>query len=575
MNTSTAGMGAAGKGAAGTGTAGTDAASTALPNTGTLHTLGVLLAQRLRRDRIQLLIWILGIGLLGLFSATSVAQTYGDETGRIGIIRLAVANPVILMLRGLPQGTGLSAFVFFEIFTFLALLAGSMSTFLAVRHTRAEEETGRAELIASTPAARTLPTVATLIHGILANLVLGIVVALGMIGGRADVAGSLVTGAAVAAAGISFLGIGLLAAQFMLTSRGANAVAASIVGAAYIVRGLGDALGTPSPDGLRVTAAWPSWISPIGWGEHTGAYTTNDLTPLLLNLALAAVCVAVVFALQASRDSGASLIAGRAGRVTARPALSSSLGLAWRLQWPTLVGWCVGGAVCGLLAGILTKLIEQAASSDKTMQEILQKLVHGSQESSAQILISTMFSLAGIIAAACATQVVIRMRQEEALGTAELIIASPVSRVRWLVDYLVLGTVSIVLVLAVSAGVGALGIAASNNTGADAGDMFAAAAAQLPAALIYLGVLALVFVLLPGITIALGWTLVGIGVMFGVFGGLIGLPDWARDISPFTHTPVPSQGATDWSGGLWMLAIAILTALLALVLMRRRELQTA
>ncbi|MGO4103635.1 ABC transporter permease [Leifsonia sp. YAF41] len=542
--------------------------------TGTFHTLRVLLLQRIRRDRIQLIIWILGIGLLGLFSANSVEQTYGDETGRLGIIRLAVANPAILMLRGLPQGTSLDAFVFFEIFTFLALLAGFMSTFLAVRHTRAEEETGRAELIASTPAARTLPTVATLIHGVLANLVLGLVIALGFIAGGLDATGSLVTGAAVAAAGISFLGVGLLAAQFMITSRGANAVAAGLVGAAYIVRGLGDALGTASADGLTVTAAWPSWISPIGWGEHTGAYTQNDLTPLLLNLGLAAICVAAVFLLQASRDSGASLLPGRAGRITARPALSTSLGLAWRLQWPTLVGWCVGGAIFGLLAGILTKLIEQAAANDTTLQQILQKLVPGGQESSAQILITTMFSLAGILAAACATQVVIRMRQEEALGTAELVLSSPVSRVRWLVDYLVLGTVSIVLVLLVSAIVGALGIAASDNSGASAGDMFAAAAAQLPAALIYLGVLALVFVLLPGLTIALGWTLVGIGVMFGVFGGLIGLPDWMRNISPFTHTPVPTQGAIDWSGGITMLVISIAAALVAVFLMRRRELQT-
>ncbi len=543
-------------------------------NDGAMRTLGILLTQRLRRDRIYLLLWILGIGLLGLFAATSVAQTFGDEAGRAGILRLAVANPAILVLRGLPQGTGLAAVVFFAIFNFLALLAGLMSTFLAVRHSRAEEETGRAEMIAATPAARTLPTVATLLHGILANLTLGIVVAVGLIIGKLDVPGSLVTGVAVAAAGVTFLGIGLLAAQFMLTSRGANAVSAGIVGAAYLTRGLGDALGTPAADGLHMTAAWPTWISPIGWGELTGAYTRNDLTPLSLNLALTVVCIVVVFALQASRDSGASLLPGRPGRISARRLLGGSLGLAWRLQWPALVGWCVGGVVCGLLAGILTQLIEQVSSNNATLQRILQKLVPGGQESSTQILISTMFSLAGILAAACATQVVIRMRQEENLGTAELILSSPVSRVRWLLDYLVLGTVSIALVLAVSAGVGALGILATDNTAAGVGDMFAAAAAQLPAALIYLGVLALVFVLLPGITIALGWTLVGIGVTFGVFGGLIGLPDWVRNISPFTHTPVATQGATDWSGGLWMLGISVLAALLALLLMRRRELQT-
>jgi len=40
-------------------------------------TLGALLRQRLRRDRWQLLIWVLAIGALAAFSAESIEQTYG------------------------------------------------------------------------------------------------------------------------------------------------------------------------------------------------------------------------------------------------------------------------------------------------------------------------------------------------------------------------------------------------------------------------------------------------------------------------------------------------------------------
>lgn len=104
----------------------------------------------------------------------------------------------------------------------LALLAALMSTFLAVRHTRGDEEAGRAELVWATPAGRRLPTIATIVHGILANVVLAALTTLALVATGLPAGGSLLTGAAAASCGIAFLGIGLLAAQFMRTSRGAN-----------------------------------------------------------------------------------------------------------------------------------------------------------------------------------------------------------------------------------------------------------------------------------------------------------------------------------------------------------------
>lgn len=539
-----------------------------------MSTLGILIRQRARRDRVQLIIWILGVPLLALFSTTAVQQSYGDLAGRSNIIRLAIANPSILMLRGTPEGGGLDSFVFFEIFTFIALLAGLMSTFMAVRHSRAEEESGRAELIGSTPAARTMPTVATIVYGTLVNLVLGLFVALGFMEGKLDAVGSLVAGLATAATGIAFLAVGLLVAQFMRTSRGANGFASALVVAAYIFRGIGDALGTPSADRLHVTPTWWSWISPIGWGQATQAYTGNRLAPLLLSVALAVVCVVVVFLLQARRDSGASLLAGGAARTDARGTLSSSLGLAWRLQWPTVVGWAIGGAFGGLLAGTLGRVVSQASTADPSMQKIVRGLVPGGHGSLTQIFISAIFVIVGVLAAVCATQVVIRMRQEEVGGTAELILAAPVSRVRWLVDYLVIGTAAIVAVLLAAALASGLSTLSADDEAGGFGDSFAAAAAQLPAALVYLAVLALLFVILPGWVIGLGWVAIGVGTVFGIFGGLIGLPEWARNISPFTHSPVPVGTSTDWSGGVWMLGIAIVATILAAVGMRRRELSS-
>jgi ABC-2 type transport system permease protein len=535
--------------------------------------LAALLRQRIRRDRLQLIFWIGGTALLALFAASAVATTYGDAAERNQILALAIQSPAILILRGLPQGGGLDAFVFFEIFTYLALPAAMMSTFLAVRHTRAEEESGRAEVIGSTPAARVLPTVATLVHGVGANILIGLGVFAGLALGGMAVDGSLVAGVATTATGIVFLSIGMLSAQFIRTSRGANGLSIALVGIAFLLRGVGDALGTQTGP-LSMASAWPSWLSPIGWAQHTAAYTENTLAPLLLSAGLAALCLVAVFVLQGVRDSGASLIPERRGRASAGATLSSSFGLAWRLQWGTILGWSVGGAAFGLLAGSLSSLVQQAAASDPSIQQSLQSIV-GSAGSMTQTLVAAMFSFVGVLAAACATQAVIRMRQEEALGTAELVLSSPVSRVRWLVDYLVLGLVAIAIVLAVSAGVAALSLAASGDGSVSAGDVFTTAVAQVPAALIYLGVLALLFVLVPKAMIGAGWALVAVGVVVGNFGGLIGMPEWLRDVSPFTHTPVITGSTTDWSGAVWMAAIAGVAVGASVVLMRRRELSTA
>lgn len=535
--------------------------------------LALLLRQRLRRDRWQLVIWVVCVGLLAAFSAQAILTTYRDARGREELIRLAIANPSILMLRGLPQGAGIGALTFFEIFTFLALLAGLMSTFLAVRHSRAEEETGRAELVEATPAARILPTVATLIHGVFANILVGAAVALGFIATGLPASGSIVAGAATAGAGIAFLAVGLLIAQLMTTSRGANGAASAVVVFAYLLRGIGDALGTPTHDPTRLAASWPSWLSPIGWGEQFGAFSSDDLRPLLLQVGFAAVLLVGVFALQRSRDTGAGVVPERAGRPDARRTLAGPAGLAWRLQWPTILGWAAGGLATGLLAGALGSLVSSSLANDPNLGSIrsaLHSIGAGGSGPLTQVFISAIFAIVGVLAAACATQAVIRLRQEEAGGTAEVLLSSPLSRVRWLLGFLAVGVAAIVLVLLAAALASGLAAVASGQGSDRMGDSFQAAAAQLPVALVYLGVLALVFVVLPRWTIPLGWTLLGLGAFIGIFGGLIGMPQWVRDLSPFTHAPVV-VGTVDWTGGFWMLGIAVVAVAAAVALIARRD----
>ncbi|WP_254703240.1 ABC transporter permease [Pseudarthrobacter sp. C4D7] len=536
--------------------------------------MGVLVAlwgQRLRRDRWQLASWIAAIGVFALFAAAAVTQTYGNVASRTEILQVAIATPAVLMLRGLPRGADQGAFTFFLIYAFLALLAGLMSTFLVVRHSRADEETGGAELVAATPAGRLLPNTATVLHGITANVLVALAVFAGFRSQGLDAQGSLTAGAATGAVGLSFLGVGLLVAQFMGTSRGANGVSASLVVLAYLLRGIGDATGTPGADGTTMTEGAASWFSPIGWGQQTFAFSGDRGWPLLLPAGLGVASLAAAWLILGARDTGASIWEARPGRANARRGLRSPVALALRLQAGSITGWGVSGLALGLLAGSLGKAIAAVDTPDTNVTAMLRAMLQSQGTSLTQLMVSVLFSMAGVLAAACALQAVIRLRQEEAAGTAELLLSTPVGRMRWLAGYLLLGAAAVVLVVGL-AGVGAwTTLTGTGDESMPADALWQTALAQLPAALIYLSVPALVFVLWPAATIAASWALLALGVMLGILGAMLGIDQSLRNLSPFAHTPVPHGDATDWSGAWWMLLIAVAAAALALAAMRRRE----
>lgn len=533
--------------------------------------LNALLWQRLRRDRLQLVLWIVGTALLAYSSITAVFDTYGEEQDRREILGVAIATRTILVFRGTPNGVDDGAFAFFLLFAWLALMGGLMSTFLAVRHTRQEEEQGRAEAVAATPAGRILPMTATVVHGVLANVALGLFIALALVANGLDAGGSFVWGIATTVSGVAFLAFGLFAAQLFRTSRGANGLSVTFVLAAYLLRGIGDAAGTPSDDLLHVTPAWPSRLSPIGYGQFTGAYVENDLTPLLIPLAFAAALIALVFGLQAVRDQGASLLAGRPGRASARPLLSSSFGLAWRLNTSILLSWTAGAIATGLLATSLSSVIDQAATDAPQVLEVLRNAI-GSDASLEEAFVAVFYGIVGILAACCAVQVGIRARQEEAHGSAELVLGTPVPRVRWLLEYWIVGVIVIVVVLAAAALAGIAGAGSAADPESLIPIVLEAAAAQLPACLVFLGLTLLVFAFLPRATIPIGWTTVGVAAILGTWGPILQIPEWLVDLSPFAHSPVPSGGEADWTGGFWMLGIGLAAAAMAVWSMRRREL---
>jgi ABC-2 type transport system permease protein len=95
---------------------------------------------------------------------------------------------------------------------------------------------------------------------------------------------------------------------------------------------------------------------------------------------------------------------------------------------------------------------------------------------------------------------------------------------------------------------------------------------QFVAATVFTAVTALVFALAPRATLGVGWALVGVAAVLGMFGPLMGMPDWLTNVSPIAVTPVVSHGDVDLRGLWWLLMAVVGAGAAALALMRRREL---
>lgn len=524
-----------------------------------------------RRDRGTLPAWILGIAGLGYAAATAVTTQFGEDTERAALISVAAASPAFLFLRGLPDGISSGAVTFFQGYSFTAVLAGLMSAFLVVRHTRADEDQGRFELVGSTQVTRVTSLYATLLLGTCANVVLVLAVAAGFIGAGLPLQGSFLAGAAVGAVGLFFMAAAALVAQVMPSGRSANCTTAALVGGAYLIRGAGDALGTAYPSLLHVTAAWPSLFSPIGWGQRIRPFTETDTLPLLVIGAAAVGLAAGAVALRNSRDLGTSyIVADESGPARAGAGLASMLGLAWQLQRGSLASWCFTTAALGAVAGGLGPVVRDALEGNPSVAELMSRIVPG-DAGMVDLFTTAMLGIAGILAAAAGIEAVLRLRAEEAEGRAELLLSVPASRFRWLGSTLAIAAMTTAAV-AVAAGASAgVVLALGQAGGSSPGTVFAAALAHIPAALVFPAVTVLVFAVAPRWSSPVGWGALAAALVLGQFGELLSLPVWLQDLSPFRHSSAMPVEAFSPEGALLMAAIAIAAAAAACRLIRERD----
>jgi ABC-2 type transport system permease protein len=527
-----------------------------------------LLTLQVRRERWLLPAWMGGIVGLYLAVAVAIGREFAGEDERRAIAVLAAGNPAFLFLRGLPDGIEVGALVFFQGFSFLAVLIALMNTFLIVRHTRADEEKGRSELLVPTGIARTAELRTALTIAVAADLIVALAIAgIGLALGFGP-APSVLTGSALGVLGILFAAVAALAAQLMPSSRGANGVAAALVGIAYVVRGIGDALGTAT-DPTRVEPSWFALLSPIGWAQATMPYSTADARPVIA-LAIAAV-VAGALALTAARarDLGASLLPERGGRE--RWAGADATRLSARLQRPAVIGWTIGVIVLGGVAGGLAPVVSDAVDSNAALAELIANLAPGLRGDTEALFTIALLGIAGALAAAAGITAILRLHTDESEGRAEVLLTTRLRRIGWLVRQLIVAAGTMIVVAIAAATAAGVGLALAGGELQALWDAYATVAVHLPAGAIFVAITAVVFAAAPRLAVTVGWGAFVLGLIVGQLGDLLALPDWLQDVSPFHHVPAYPLQEIDVLAESGMLAITLLLAGFALLAFRFRD----
>lgn len=492
--------------------------------------VGPLVRFLLRRDRVYLPVWVLALVGLTWASAAAVRRTYDTPAEILAYATNIGGSPASVAMAGPPIALEeIGGILIYETSLSALLGVGLMALFTVVRHTRREEDAGRVELLGSTVVSPHAVITAAFLVAAGASLLVGLGVTASFVAEQQPTPESVLYGASVAVFGLVFAGVAACASQVMSHARSAVGVSLAFLGVAFGIRAVGDV----AENGL-------SWLSPMAWSQQVSIYDENRWWPLALSLGLTAVLLLATVVFESRRDLGSGVVPARPGPAEAGALLSSVVGMSWRLQRGTVIGWTVGMFTMGLMFGSFSEEIENMVAENPTLAQYFEQAGTSIVDS----FFATTMLLMAIVASGFAVSSALRTRHEETADRLESVLATAVSRRRWLAGSLLVTLVgSVVVVAAGGVGVG-LTYAALRGSGSDIWRMTGYSLAYLPPVLLLAAVAVLLVGWAPRASGA-AWALVAISFVIGYLGNLLELPDWVLDLSPFTHVAsVPAESMT-------------------------------
>jgi ABC-2 type transport system permease protein len=520
--------------------------------TGTRHLVRLIL----RRDRIRLPIWIIALTAVTGSSAGAVINVYATprEIAAYGATMRDSAAQKMMSGRPVALDT-IGGIVSYETTMNALVVTALMVIFLVVRHTRAEEETGRAELLRATVTGRHAATAAAVLVAAGASVVVGALDAAVLLANDLPVGASVLHGAELVGIGLVFTAVAAAAAQVTAGARAALGIAGAVLGGAFLLRGIGDV----GDNAL-------TYLSPLGLAQAGDPFGAARWWPILILVLLAAALLAGTAYLTAHRDAGAGLIQPRPGRPRAKPSLGTAAGLAWRLQRGLFLGWSAGLVVSGVLFGSVGPEVLDMVKSNPD----LARAIGASGGSILDSYFATTLAIAAVVGTGFGVTSSLRFHSEEAAGRVEPLLATGMSRIRLALGFLLVTVGGTLVQLA------AMGLATGLMYAVVAGDysavgpLLGAALALSPACLAICGVAVLLTGWWPRATLAV-WAVLAFAFLQVYLGELLQLPSWVAAVSPWWHLPRQPLEAFAPATAFGVLAVAVGLGAAGLVGLRRRD----
>lgn len=525
----------------------------------------ILIGRRAFADaRVRTISFAYLFAAIAYLNPVSYRHTYATVSERLQFAHSFANNKAVVLFYGkaydLLTVGGYSAW---RVGGILSILAAVFGLLAAVRALRTEEDSGRAELVLAGRVSRR-----SAYAGALSAIAWGIGLLwvaswLGAILGALPAGGAAYLALAIVSVAPVFVGVGALTSQIAPTRRIALELGGVAVALAFLLRVIAD-----TSTGL----AWLRWATPLGWAEELRPFTGSQPLVLLLPLAASALLLVTAARLAEPRDVGAGLLSSDD---TAQPRfglLSSPTAQALRSERAGLLVWLGAAGAFALIIGVISKSISSVGISKQLQQEFA-KLGTGSVLTPKGyigfsflffVLVLSLFSCSQVAAA----------RHEESDERLETMLALPVGRPGWLGGRLVLATAA-AIGISLSCGLLAWIGAASQGVGLSLPRMLEAGANCLPVALLFLGVSALAYALVPRASAGISYGLITAAFLWQLFGALFGAPKWLVHLTPFAHVgAVPAQSFRAVPA-LIMLGIATMSVAVSLVAFTRRDLMGA
>jgi ABC-2 type transport system permease protein len=510
------------------------------------------------------------IGFAYLFAAIAYIQpityrhAYPTLSDRLAFARSFGDNKAVQLFYGKPYDLltvgGYSAW---RVGGTLAIFAAVWGLLAAVRALRTQEDAGRAELILAGIAGRRAAYLASMIAIFAGALVLWVAAFAGSLIAGLPAGGSAYLALAVTSVVPVFVGVGALTSQLAPTRRVALELGGAVVGVSFLLRVIAD---------TSRGVGWLRWATPLGWAEELRPFTGAHPVVLLLPLAASILLLVLAGRIALRRDVGSGLLATNDSAAPRPGLLSSPTAQALRGERGSLLVWLCSVGAFAFILGVISKSISSAGIPSGLRRE-LAKLGSGSILTPKGYLGFTfIFFVLAVSLFTCGQ--IAAARHEEADQRLETLFALPVGRRGWLGGRLALAACA---AAAISLVAGALSWAGASAAGVSLSlpRMLEAGINCLPVAILFLGIAALAYALVPRASAGIAYGLVTVGFLWQLFGSLLGAPKWVVDLTPFAHAGlVPAQPFRGGAAAA-MLAGGIVIALVAVALFERRDLTGA